>query len=523
MRYSTEFSYIFNLLKSAARDIPEFYPDWVKKDPILKRYDLLSEIKKEIPVDDYREKIDKALIVEDSIEVDVKGNLRTYLGDIASDVRNLEKSLTSLAGFDKSDAEKHKMLLCLAELSDKLYHSLLNEELIHYFYLAIMQGESLSNALKFPSELRSEQFFVRNPKAIKEEDRLISRTAKIEPNIPIISAIKAFATEVKRLVKDPAFASRTIENLSSSKVSTAYDKLAFFSSKFLSWYSASEDLEIVFSKKPSDILSMSIREEWASCQDLLKEKDEYNFRAINSAVSPYCSIIYLTNGQVHKKIGEKMIARCLVLFLESDYEDPPILHVCKVYSNHPNKEKIRKLFIENLQKYSAIKVDGGKLAYNGEYSFPALDPLEGSSSFIGNRLPYFDPNPEGSKADKISSISPRFYSDTRFSEHAKKLNEYMLEFYESIADEDFSLSHSYCNATLNAIAKLNPMIPMTQVINGKSCSLGELVTKLKGLLYLGGDSAPSSPMERDRGMKLFYEEFQKWEPSRLPTQLSFNF
>jgi hypothetical protein len=43
MKYNS-FQYIFSIFKSAAKDIPDFYPEWVKKHPGLEKYKNLTDI-----------------------------------------------------------------------------------------------------------------------------------------------------------------------------------------------------------------------------------------------------------------------------------------------------------------------------------------------------------------------------------------------------------------------------------------------------------------------------------------------
>ncbi len=84
MYHNTEFSYIFNLLKSAARDVPDFYPDWVRNYSHLNRYDSLRQIKKEIPVKDYREQVPSITNTSEYIHSKILEDIITFKYDLAS-------------------------------------------------------------------------------------------------------------------------------------------------------------------------------------------------------------------------------------------------------------------------------------------------------------------------------------------------------------------------------------------------------------------------------------------------------
>lgn len=73
----------------------------------------------------------------------------------------------------------------------------------------------------------------------------------------------------------------------------------------LSW---NKNLEIVFSSRPWDIATMSMRG-ISSCQAWGKRQSTC---LIGSIIDPSMAVMYLTDGEEHKKYGERMLARTVV-------------------------------------------------------------------------------------------------------------------------------------------------------------------------------------------------------------------
>lgn len=156
--------------------------------------------------------------------------------------------------------------------------------------------------------------------------------------------------------------------------------------------------EVVFSTAASDLLSMSIRGNWTSCQNLMKDKTEHNPKAIYSSISPYVGIIYLTSKMPYQERGEEMIARSLVFYVEHKQNKTPALTIGKVYSNFYTNvfyEKFEKL----LKERSRIPVISYDDAVDNYY-FPTenIDP---------SMNPYFDPPSKGKKNIELRRINKR--------------------------------------------------------------------------------------------------------------------
>lgn len=145
-----------------------------------------------------------------------------------------------------------------------------------------------------------------------------------------------------------------------------------------------KDYYVVFSTDYKDILGMSSRSDWTSCQDMRPEKPgkESNFymKTIGSAFEPSVGIIYLTDGS-DTKYGEKMIMRSMVWIVINNETREEVLSIQRIY---PNDSKIiSDLFKEELKKHTGFDVidifqdklneDNYKTYFSGKYLMPYDD------------------------------------------------------------------------------------------------------------------------------------------------------
>jgi hypothetical protein len=124
---------------------------------------------------------------------------------------------------------------------------------------------------------------------------------------------------------------------------------------FLKRKSENEELYLVHSKNILDILMMSSRSYWKSCQYLFDNKSTMRFKTINSACDPEVSIVYLTNKKDFKSFGEEYIARCLLSVIRSKYTDEEYVLVSNYYGN-VDIEQFNRIVVDKLSKYTNKKV-----------------------------------------------------------------------------------------------------------------------------------------------------------------------
>ncbi len=515
MKYNTEFSYIYNLLKSAAKDVPDFYPDWVRGYRQLDRYESLSDIKKEIPVEDYREETAN-IYDEEDLPAIVKAAVGSFTEQCLRQLTTFDMQNNQLMQEALANGEENKVQMYKAFrfVSAKLIRFLVSLDALNYFSSKIMNGENLSSAMSLEEEIVSAPFTVETPVGKQ------SKTIKIQKDVNLVSVLRAFLIDYKRAVKDEYQETPCIEKLLDVSKLAEYSKLNYLTSSYLRKDRSSfPKMDIVFSKQPSDLLSMSIRGDWTSCQYLLREKDKYNYKAIQSTISPYCGIIYLTSSKDYGGRGEEMIARSLVLLLETDDGREPILHVSKVYSSYFDKQKIKNLFVNSLQNHSPLKVDDGALAYSGEYSFPAYETEHSPSGMV----PYLDPQPHKELYNEFNYLPVKREREERFSKEARKFNAYLENFCErydgmlkvepSKENRTLDLGIGSCVQFLESLHRFDQGLIIVDVVNGQRSSLQEFAHKLSQIIDDVENS--SSDYEANNGFIKFYDTLLRNKAAQL--------
>lgn len=118
---------------------------------------------------------------------------------------------------------------------------------------------------------------------------------------------------------------------------------------------------VVFTTKCEDILGMSARSEWTSCQDIRPSKvnsKEFNpgwaKRVVGSAKSKNVGIVYLTDGSDYDGRGERMLYRCTVHLYKDITNNQDILWIHRMY--HQEDELIRNIFINEMTKQETLPI-----------------------------------------------------------------------------------------------------------------------------------------------------------------------
>jgi hypothetical protein len=362
MKYS--YNYILSLFKSAAQDIPEFYPEWVKQHPKIKDVPHLSKLEKKIPIDDYRESIQFRLsLIEDS---QAKSNtIHAFCNELVSTLQRFDDSISGYQNNASSDEESVLLgafsAICSAILSS-IDESKMNA--------TIKSTPKLSQVLSTFYAIK-ESIVIESPKGP------VNKAFHIPAGTSLISACNVLAVNFEKYTKKPA-----PDNIKDITKLSAFNSLAYLvSDKYKKELlndatRPAETFDIVFTKDAASILSMSVRSDWTSCQNLLKDPDERNVKAIYSAVSPYVGMIYMTNNKDYKSRGEQMIARALVFYLEDESGDKAIINIAKVYTSH-DPTLIEDTFRDSLQKHSKLPIT----FQTKGFFFPTEDEKE---------IPYFD-------------------------------------------------------------------------------------------------------------------------------------
>lgn len=110
---------------------------------------------------------------------------------------------------------------------------------------------------------------------------------------------------------------------------------------------------VVFSTNPVDLLTMSARSEWSTCQNIFDNSNIMRGSAIGSAVSKHIGIIYLTNEKDFYGKGEEMLFRSLVrLIVDEDGSNALFVDELKPDEN----ETVSNIFKTCLRKHTKTPV-----------------------------------------------------------------------------------------------------------------------------------------------------------------------
>jgi len=382
-----------SIFKYSADDVPKWMPDWVREHPEIEEVSKISTLPKDIPIEDFRIDLDK----------DKAKNL-----DLGSD------SIHHLSAVEK--ALKFK-LIEMAESVKSTTIYLKEEALDNITFVKFRDPNNIEKLTKAKSEHDKYVFLYKIISAylyIITENKVI-KTFKL--TTPISYSFKTKITtktgeekEVTKTINIPADTSVIKAAKIIEKIYQTYAdgdlksiKLDPTGTKEFNMYSKRGtgplEFNLVFSTKAEDILAMSSRGMFTSCQNLFGDRD-YNEKAIYAAISRYTGIIYITNKQDFDNRGEQIVARAIVFYVVRN--NVPYLGLSKVYYSSGNQGLISQEFLDVLKEHSPIPVvDLMEDSYN-EYEFPN----EGK-----DMAPYFDPgNIHMQPREELHSKNEKEYS-----------------------------------------------------------------------------------------------------------------
>jgi hypothetical protein len=202
---------------------------------------------------------------------------------------------------------------------------------------------------------------------------------------------------------------------------------------------------VVFTTDYKDILGMSSRSTWTSCQDLRPEKEKKVPRlyqnVVGSAFEPQVGMIYLTDGK-DTKYGENIIARSMVWIVVNKTNKEEVLSLQRIYPSYNNT--IANIFKEALEKNIGMKIisfDEGIdpenyiTNFSAEYLLPYDDVGIKNVKIIDDRFEKFTLSFAKIIKNHLMNIKPLAIPDiTRVSKIKAK---------KQIKENDFTLSIGY--------------------------------------------------------------------------------
>lgn len=156
------------------------------------------------------------------------------------------------------------------------------------------------------------------------------------------------------------------------------------------------EFEVVFSSDVSDILGMSSRSQWTSCQNIRPGSKHIGGLAkgvLGSCESKYIGIIYITDGSDFEGRGEKMFYRAIVYLLRhKENENEYMFVISKIYPEEdPNdsREYAETIFSRYLNKYlpTMSQNDLSKLYSSDELMFGFIEQHHKHDPYIDVDLP----------------------------------------------------------------------------------------------------------------------------------------
>lgn len=148
-----------------------------------------------------------------------------------------------------------------------------------------------------------------------------------------------------------------------------------------------KSIDVVFTTKCEDILGMSSRSDWVSCQTISdngSSREGYALRTLGSFQSKYVGIIYLTDKSDYRNRGEKMLYRSIVYLLRNKKDPNKYRFVISVVypKGSPVMTPVAKVFEKYLEKNTGIESTFFSNKGHGEYQI----------HFDGKMVydPYFD-------------------------------------------------------------------------------------------------------------------------------------
>lgn len=337
-----DLKYIFGLFKSAAKDLPAYFPKWVAEDDRIKQIDYLSSVNKKIPIENYRESAElNTSLLKDKLIGEISLLVDKFIRSIKQILSLLEIwSITN----KQNDIRKAASELREAILSVDIEEKILDKKI------------SVINSFVLSANVPSLRIL---------KNTLIKKSLEILFNLYVNTKqelfLSPFASEYELIYTINEFTSLPNYEIIKKMRETLFND------------DNSDNLQIVFSKDPKDILGLASRSEWYSCLDITKQKrDRYNFRAISTALSPYVGIIYLTNGNDFQGRGETMIARSIVYLLTDKTGNMSnVIALSDPYTNYVKKD-IFELFKNSLKKHTSLQIIP-ESAISENHSLPTND------------------------------------------------------------------------------------------------------------------------------------------------------
>ena len=402
------------MFKFSAIDVPEWAPGWVKDHPEIESKESLKDLPKDIPIENFRE-------------------------DISDDIL---KTLYLYSDADLTEAEAQFYSDYIEKLRDASFN-------IAYDFYRIEYDIRNNKGYEVKKLMSLQSFFLDFYKQLDKRIKCFKTFKTIEDIVcKYVDLIKVGTPEEKEVTKtinipagtSIAKAAKVIEKVLETLYNKKYDldpttlnSFNMYSKRQIEDVNHKSKFSVVFSTDAQEILAMSSRGLFNSCQNLFPGSTPLNERAIYSAISRYTGIIYITNNRNFQGRGDQIIARALVFYVE-DSNDPnlsPHIGLSLVYMSAGDYQAFRKFFFDVLTEHSPLPVVD-LMASPDIYYFPNQEKLK--------KYPYFDPPSIKIKPEKTNDDLYREFENDAISQNIKDNNK---SGYREINDIIYSIQKAF--------------------------------------------------------------------------------
>ncbi|MFZ4795959.1 MAG: hypothetical protein ACOYMA_00600 [Bacteroidia bacterium] len=318
------------------------YPDWIPEKH-KRKLDKIDSIQKDPRLVDFKVPVEHRLNIPTSNEKELMPAIRYNFSLIKT--LNSSEYTDIIKEIDKNDktVEELKKLTSLAiDFSDKVC--------IESYFIKVLRDNNIKIGT---ADLTFSKFY---NKTISKYIKILERYKNIEKYKDIFRHVLA-----PKMFEDIPGYKDWMNRINEKKID--------------------DGLQFVFTTKHFDILGMSSRSEWKSCQDLRPGStwltSDFNLGTLGSCVSKNIGIIYITDGSDYEGRGEKMIYRSSVWIVKDMDTDEDVLFVQRVYPDYSAvvKEGFKNILKEKLGM--EIVINGADLIkYYEDYEHKAYDDAD---------------------------------------------------------------------------------------------------------------------------------------------------
>lgn len=322
-------------------ELPNWIPQWVKLDERIKKYCGKKKISN--------------IINDGHLSIDLKLKKTGSISKARSLLLDMERDVIILSNYDDGGTYQNRLAKIVEQdvIREKGFLNSFNITQVDSYLLS----QSVTLLIEYICEYSSSKKQEYSEPTVWYDEKTGKKTKRLKNPI---SKIPNFSlNDFKKNVK------RYFEELNKSKENDT------------------QVLGAVFSSNPIEVLSMSSRSEWFSCQELFNGQAKE--MAINSALNDYVGIVYLTNYKKYLDRANTIIARCLVFYVENDQGDG-IIVIGPVYTSEQYYHHYLEFF--NIFKNFISSLTGRQIYTCGEYSNGYV--LPDKSILNSKSMPYLD-------------------------------------------------------------------------------------------------------------------------------------